>query len=92
MWRKLRLVLGRIIQVAVGLSIAALGAACLLRPAAIQDYLIRSQSETWMWRINPFSDWMQRPSYRAYLRFMGIFILLFAVIVIVGVLHPSSLP
>jgi hypothetical protein len=90
--RKLPFVLGKMIGVAVGLSIAALGVACLLRPAAIQDYVIRSQCKTWIWRINPFADWMRRPSYRAYLRFMGIFILLFAAIVIVGALHPASLP
>lgn len=70
----------------VGLAITALGVACLLRPAAIQAYVIRTQSNTRVWQVNPFAGWMQRPSYRAYLRFMGVFMLLFAVLVIMGVL------
>lgn len=78
--------LGRMIGVIVGLAIAALGVACLFHPAAIQAYVIRSQSNTRVWQLNPFADWMQRPSYRAYLRFIGVFLLLFAVLVIIGVL------
>jgi hypothetical protein len=70
----------------VGLAIAALGVACLLRPAAIQAYVIRTQSHTRVWQLNPFAGWMQRPSYRAYLRFMGLVMLLFAALVIMGVL------
>ncbi len=70
----------------VGLAIAALGVACLLRPAATQAYVIRTQSNTRVWQLNPFAGWMQRPSYRAYLRFMGVFMLLFAVLLIMGVL------
>lgn len=78
--------LNRIGGVTVGLLVAALGVACVLRPAAIQDYVIRTQSNTRLWQINPFSGWMQRPSYRVYLRFMGIFMLLFAALLILGVL------
>ena len=69
----------------VGLAIAALGVACLLRPAAIQAYVIRTQSNTRVWQLNPFADGMQRPSYRAFLRFMGLFMLLFAALTIMGV-------
>ena len=82
--RKLRVVLVQMIGVSLGVAIAALGVGCLLRPAAIQEYVIRSQSTTWVWRINPFAAWMQRPSYRAYLRFMGLFMLMFGALVIMG--------
>jgi len=79
------IVLNRIVGIFVGLLVAALGVACLVRPAAIQAYVIRTQSNTRLWQINPFSGWMQRPSYRAYLRFMGIVIVLFAALIIMGV-------
>ena len=83
--RRLRLVMTKMFGVAVAVAIAALGVGCLLRPAAIQDYVIRSQSKTWVWRINPFVDWMQRPSYCVYLRFMGLVFLVFAAFVMIAV-------
>jgi len=77
-------VLETTVGVGLGLAIAVAGIGCLLRPSAIQAYVIRSQSNTWAWRINPFSGWMQRPSYRVYLRFMGLVMLLFGALIILG--------
>lgn len=74
----------RIIAVIVAIGIAALGVGCILRPATIQGYVLRTQSDSWAWRINPFADWMKQPDYRRYLRIMGVFMLLFAAIMIVA--------
>jgi hypothetical protein len=60
----------------MGLAIAALGVGCILRPTAIQGYVVRTQPN------NPFVGWMQRPSYRAYLRFMGLVIVTFGALVV----------
>jgi hypothetical protein len=51
---------------------------CLVNPAMIQRMALQNRSNRWTSRINPFWGWMQRPSYRVYLRFMGIFMFLFA--------------
>ena len=70
--------LGTVIGISVGLAIAALGVGCVLRPAAIQGFVVRTQPN------NPFAGWMQRPSYRAYLRFMGLVIVTFGALVVMG--------
>lgn len=74
----------RAIAVFVAVAVAALGAACVARPAAIQGYVLRNQRDTWAWRLNPFTDWMKKSTYRTYLRLMGAFLLLWAAVVIVA--------
>jgi len=76
--------MGRMMAVVAAIALAVVAVACLIWPAAIQNYILRTQSGSWTRRLNPFADWMKRPSYRAYLRFMGIFMLLFDAILIVA--------
>lgn len=66
---------------AVAFALAAIGVFCFVRPNVLQAYVLRSQSNSWAWKVNPFRNWMQRPSYLVYLRFMGLFAFLFAVAV-----------
>jgi hypothetical protein len=68
----------RAISVVVALAVAACGGFCLVRPIVVQSYVLGIQSNSWAWKVNPFRHWMQRPSYITFLRFMGLFILLFA--------------
>jgi sterol desaturase/sphingolipid hydroxylase (fatty acid hydroxylase superfamily) len=70
--------IARAISVVVAFAVAGLGGFCLFRPNAVQDYVLRTQSSSPAWKINPFRNWMQRPSYVTFLRFMGVFMLLFA--------------
>ena len=73
--------LGTLIGIAVGLAITVFGVACILRPAVIQGYALRIQP-----RNNPFSGWVQRPSYRTYLCFMGLVCVAFGALVVMSVL------
>jgi hypothetical protein len=70
----------RVLLIIVVLILAAVGFIGILYPAALQSYVLRTQSDTWAWRLNPFRDRMKRPSYRTYLRFMSIFVLVFALL------------
>src|SRR5215469_10098986 len=70
--------MGRVVAALAALAVAWVGLACILRPAMIQDYVLRTQSNKWAWRINPFADWMKGPAYRTFLQFMGAFMLLWA--------------
>ena len=69
---------------AAALALAAIGALCFARPIDVQAYVLRSQSNNWASKVNPFRRWMQRPSYAVYLRFMGLFFCLFAAILAVA--------
>lgn len=66
----------------MGLTIAALGLGCLLRPAAVQDLAVRMNKRSRF--RNPFIGWIQRPSFRAYLRLMGLGVIIFGALVIMG--------
>jgi hypothetical protein len=68
--------MNRALAALVGLAVAIVGIACMLRPASIRNYELRMK-----W--TPFAKWKQRPSYLVYLRFMGILALLWAALVIV---------
>jgi hypothetical protein len=61
---------------------AAFGVSLLLYPARFRDYALRYESNSWAWRVNPFGEWIKRPSYITFLRFMGVFVLFFAAILI----------
>jgi hypothetical protein len=71
-------------------AVAALGFLLVAYPERVQQYVLRTQSDSWAWKVNPFRDWMRRPSYRTYLRFMGFFALLWAALVIAAVLFSLS--
>ena len=75
----------RAIAVFVAVAVAALGLSCIVRPAAIQSYVLRSQSNR-AWKINPFAERIQKSSYRTYLRVMGVVLLLWAALVAVAAL------
>lgn len=72
--------MARALSIIVVLAVATFAGMCLLRPATILAYVMRTQSNRWAWRLNPFRDWMTRPSYRTHLRFMGVFVLLWALV------------
>jgi hypothetical protein len=74
--------MNRLSPIVGALGVAVVGVCFLLYPAKIRDYGVRWESNSWAWRINPFKEWMKRPSYLTYLRFMGVFYLLFAAVVI----------
>jgi hypothetical protein len=66
----------------VALGLAAFGISLLLYPAKFQSFALRGESDNWVWRINPFKNWMKTPSYRVYLRFMGTVMLIVAAIMV----------
>lgn len=68
----------RAISAIVAALLAGLGVLCLLRPGAVQSYVLRTVSGSQAERIHPFRHWMQRPSYVTYLRIMDVLVLLFA--------------
>jgi hypothetical protein len=72
----------RVMAVVVAVIVAALGIICMARPADVQSWFIRTYSNSWVWKINPLSGWMRKPSYRTCLRFMGAYALLFAVLLV----------
>jgi hypothetical protein len=74
--------MNRLLPIVGALGVAVVGICLLLYPAKIQEYVFRCESYGWAWRINPFKEWMKGPSYLTYLRFMGVFLLLFAALLI----------
>jgi hypothetical protein len=87
-------------MVLITLTLSALafgwvGLRCVLNPAAVQSYVLRAQSNRWACKINPFSHWMKTPSYRSFLRFMGLVFVVFAALeatVLVSVLYLQICP
>jgi hypothetical protein len=74
--------MNRLLPIVGALGIAVVGICLLLYPANIQEYILRCESNSWAWQINPFKERMKKPSYLTYLRFMGVLVLLFAAVVI----------
>jgi hypothetical protein len=74
--------MNRLSPIVGALGVAVVGICLLLYPAKIQEYVFRCESDNWAWRINPFKEWMKTPSYLTHLRFMGVFLLLFAALLI----------
>lgn len=77
--------IARVLLIVIVAAVASFGFICLIRPAKIQSCVLRMQRDNWAWRLNPFRERMKRESYLIYLRWMGVFLLLWAFVAVAGV-------
>jgi hypothetical protein len=65
--------------------LTAAGLLCLLRPAAVQAYALKTSA-----RWNPFFNWMKTPGYIWSLRICGAPALFMAALMVIGVVMNKS--
>lgn len=76
----------RALPIILTLAAAALGCVCLIRPAAVQAYVLRTHAKTLVWKWNPLRDQVQRTGFRIYICLMGLMLLLWSVVVIYAIM------